>query len=213
MSLKDPAQHIDYFSHFHSCPQDVPWWLTLMNPSVFTPACPRSPGIGYDCLWILSCQNNLLEVIRVLPSNIAFISSGDEAQNVVTLELKRQMCDVALRVLVLCGELMRKCVLAKPCNPLCDQEAWGLSVGGNDVDWVIPPGSYCTWKTPDVPYGICTWLNNGVFSAHAPLLPSWINDCVKNDVLYEKLASARSLKNNSNMKSNVLKTVFLHCYI
>lgn len=46
---------------------------------------------------------------------------------------------------MLCEELMLKCVLAKPYNPLCDHE--GMRVGGNDVDWVIPQGPTALGKT------------------------------------------------------------------
>lgn len=47
---------------------------------------------------------------------------------------------------------MPKCVLAKPCNPSCDQE--GMRVGGNDVDWVIPQGPAA------LPSGLCMLLND-----------------------------------------------------
>lgn len=65
---------------------------------------------------------------------------------------------------MLCGELMLKCVLAKPCNPLCDQE--GKRVGGGDVDGVIPQGLTALGKNQTSPISLCMRLNNDVFSAH-----------------------------------------------
>lgn len=58
--------------------------------------------------------------------DLSFLKST-AAQNV-----ERQMFNLALRVW--CFKLMLKCVLAKPCNPLCDQE--GMRVGGGEMMWI-----------------------------------------------------------------------------
>lgn len=72
---------------------------------------------------------------------------------------------------MLCGELILKCVLAKPCNPLCDQESMRFEGWGKLCGLGNPPRSYCTWKTKDIPHGFSMWLNNDVFSAHRSAFP------------------------------------------
>lgn len=66
---------------------------------------------------------------------------------------------------MLCGELMPECVLAKPCNPLCDRES--VRFEGNDVDWIIPKGLTALAKRKASPIvSLCMCLNNDVSSAH-----------------------------------------------
>lgn len=63
------------------------------------------------------------------------------------------MFNLALRVLCFVGELMLKCVLAKPCNPLCDQESMRF-----EVDWVIPEGLTALGKRETFPV-FCFFLH------------------------------------------------------